>query len=272
MQWEDETMRGGNALGAIILLFNEVDDVIFYKYIEDFEIMFDEIATQFYKLAKLEEEKKALQVEIQNLCLRVQNTLRHLRDHETSMLETHEFPAIQEDIQDQSEYIYKIVVCGDPGVGKTSTILRYTDNAFRRSYLPTIGVNVSKKKLLIDKSNILQFIIWDIAGQMKFKQFRAPFYEGADGVLLVLDRTKPDSLESISKWYHDIVNHLKYTEIKGFILGNKSDLKDKIEVSNSEALAVAKDLNLEYIETSALTGENVNQVFESIGEMLFYKK
>ncbi len=271
IQWEDKRMRGGNQLAAIILLFDEVDDIIFYKYIEEFEDIFEEIAKQFYQLAKLEEEKQAVKNEIANLCRKVQNTLRHLREQEICVQNTQEFPVAHEEIPIQSEYIYKIIVCGDPGVGKTSTILRFTDNAFRRSYLPTIGVNVSKKKIMLENS-ALQFIVWDIAGQMKFKQFRAPFYEGANGIVLVLDRTNPDSLQSIIKWYKDIAIHLKMTEIKGFIIGNKSDLKDKIKVSTSEALAVANELDLKYIETSAFTGKNINEVFEKLGEMLILNK
>ena len=271
VQWEDATKRGGNQLCAIILLFDEVDDIIFYKYIEEFEDIFEEIGSQLYKLAKLEEEKQAVKENITSLCRKVQSTLRHLRDQEVCIQDTQEFPTAHEETPEQFEYIYKIIVCGDPGVGKTSSILRFTDNAFRRSYLPTIGVNVSKKKIVHD-STALQFIIWDIAGQMKFKQFRAPFYEGANGILLVFDRTNPESLATISKWYKDIATHLKDTEIKGFLLGNKSDLKDKTKVSTLEASALAYELNLEYIETSALTGENINEVFETLGEMLLPKE
>ena len=267
IQWEDTSKRGGNQLCAIILLFDEVDDIIFYKYIEEFEDIFEEISSHFYRLAKLEEEKQAVKAEITTLCRKVQNTLRHLRNQEIYTQEMKEFPIAPEDLLERPEYIYKIIICGDAGVGKTSTILRFTDNAFRRSYLPTIGVNVSKKKIIHERAT-LQFIIWDIAGQMKFKQFRAPFYEGADGVLLVLDQTNPDSLESIIKWYEDIHRHLKDKEIKGFILGNKSDLRDKISVATSEALKVATDLNLEYIETSALTGQNIGEVFDRLGDIL----
>jgi small GTP-binding protein len=266
IEWEDNRVRGGMALAAIILLFNEIDDIIFYKYIGDFEHIFGDIANDINKLARLEEAKKSIGIEIKRLCVRVQDALKILRDQELSIIDSIEFP--EEAAVPQDEFVYKIIVCGDPAVGKTSTVLRFTDNAFKRTYLPTIGVNVTKKSIKTETKKI-QYIIWDIAGQTKFSAFRQAFYEGADVFILVFDLTNIKSFQSISKWYQDIKKHLENKpKLLGVLLGNKNDLSAEREVSKDEALELARELNLEYLETSALSGENIIEAFDKIGKSL----
>ena len=110
-----------------------------------------------------------------------------------------------------------------------------------------------------------EFVLWDIAGQQKFNIMRKHFYKGANGQILVFDLTRPETLESIPKWYEDIKNNLG-EEIQGIIVGNKNDLVEQRQVMQEKVRKIAEKLNLEYIETSALTGVNVDEAFLKLGE------
>ncbi len=180
--------------------------------------------------------------------------------------ELEEFPPQEEEDGEIKESRFKIVVLGDPQVGKTSTVLRFTDKTFRRTYIMTIGVNMSEKFIKI-KNNRIRFVIWDIAGQSKFQVMRRHFYEGAEGQLLIFDLTRPITFQNIRKWYKDIKLHTKNV-LPGFILGNKSDLIEQRNVFGDEIIELADELGLEYIETSALTGKNVDKAFLKLGELL----
>jgi len=158
------------------------------------------------------------------------------------------------------EYSNKLILCGDFKVGKTSLIRRFIENRFERDYISTIGVQLSKKTVLLSEKTKLNFIIWDIGGQRQFDMNRARFYNGANAAFIVVDRTRPDNLKSIEKWNNEIQKTLKRT-IPVVIVGNKSDLVDEIVISEEEIKEVAKQSGFHYILTSALTGENVNDAF-----------
>lgn len=158
------------------------------------------------------------------------------------------------------EYSNKLIFCGDYQVGKTSLIRRFVENRFEKDYISTIGVQLSKKTVLLSEKTKLNFIIWDIGGQRQFDLNRARFYNGANAAFLVVDRTRQDNLESIGKWYNDLKKSVQ-RNIPIVIVGNKSDLKDEIVISEEEIKDVAKQFGFHYILTSALTGENVNDAF-----------
>lgn len=158
------------------------------------------------------------------------------------------------------EYSNKLILCGDFKVGKTSLIRRFIENRFERDYISTIGVQLSKKTIILSEKTKLNFIIWDIGGQRQFDLNRARFYNGANAAFIVVDRTRPDNLKSIEKWNNEIQKTLKRT-IPVVIVGNKSDLVDEIVISEEEIKEVAKQSGFHYILTSALTGENVNDAF-----------
>jgi small GTP-binding protein len=156
-------------------------------------------------------------------------------------------------------------------VGKTSTILRFTESAFDRKYIPSIGISVKDKIIRVKKNNV-QLVIWDIAGQQKFDTMRSAFYKGARGVLLVFDLTNPKSFNDLRNWYKDIQRHVDIEEqLIGFILGNKSDKIEERRITKNQATALAKELNLEYIETSALTGDNIKESFYKMAKYLHDK-
>ncbi|MFX0020724.1 MAG: GTP-binding protein [Candidatus Hermodarchaeota archaeon] len=158
------------------------------------------------------------------------------------------------------EYSNKIILNGDFSVGKTSLIRRFVENRFEEDYISTIGVQLSKKTVLLSEKTKINFIIWDIGGQRQFDLNRVKFYNGANAAFIVIDRTRRNNLKSVEKWYNDLQKSVK-RNIPVVIVGNKSDLKDEIVISEEEIKEMAKQFGFHYIMTSALTGENVNDAF-----------
>jgi len=159
------------------------------------------------------------------------------------------------------EYSNKLVLTGDYQVGKTSLIRRYVENKFEEDYISTLGVQISKKTVQLSEQTKMNFIIWDIGGQVQqMEPYRAKFYNGANAAFIVVDRTRLGTLNSIEKWYNDIKKSVPIN-IPIVIVGNKSDLVEAIVIDEEEIKEVAKKFGFHYIVTSALTGENVNDAF-----------
>jgi len=251
-------------------LFQEIDDVIFYKYINQFSVFFAEISQTIVDLEKSKALRENFVNVLTNLEIDITNLLEELKFQEIGQFQGEQFP--EQQIKDRSliDYQFKIIIVGDPSVGKTSLILRYTNNAFRRSYVPTLGVQVSDKIFTIENS-VVQLTLWDIGGQQKFQTMRQQFYLGSDAIFLMFDLTKPDSFNNIPKWFSDITNRLsdRFKGLIGFIIGNKKDLIEQRKVTNEMALNLASQLNLGFIETSALLGENVDYAFSTIANLLY---
>ena len=269
VKWEDESRRGGIGQGAITLLFKESDDVIFYKYLNYFDTPFEEVAEKITQLHKSKAPRENFIDILNELSLTIDQFLKELKNNEIAEENAKAFP--DKKIKEASliDYKFKIIICGDPSVGKSSLILRFTNNAFRRHYIPTLGVNVSDKIFQVNDSYI-QLVLWDIAGQQKFQTMRQQFYFGSDGLFLIFDLSTPSSLESVSNWYFDIQNQLKdRPALTGYIIGNKKDLAQGTDSISEKGSDLAKYLNLGYIETSALTGENVERAFYTIAETLY---
>lgn len=159
------------------------------------------------------------------------------------------------------DYSLKLILTGDYKVGKTSLIMRFVQNLFRDSYHSTVGVDISKKVVSLSENTKMNFIIWDIGAQIpQMASYRKRFYGGANAAFIVVDRTRPDCLQSIKKWYDEIVRFVE-KDINIILVGNKTDLVDKIVISEEEIKYYAEENNFFYILTSAKTGENVNDAF-----------
>jgi small GTP-binding protein len=162
------------------------------------------------------------------------------------------------------EYSHKLILTGDFQVGKTSLIKRFVENKFEKEYISTIGVQLSKKIVDLTDKIKMNFILWDIGGQIRqMAPYRAKFYNGANAAFIVIDRTREDPMSSIKKWYDDIKNSIP-KNIPIVLVGNKSDLVAEVIISEEDIRKVAEDFGFHYILTSAKTGENVNDAFLSI--------
>lgn len=162
------------------------------------------------------------------------------------------------------DYVFKIILLGDPAVGKTSLLLRYMKNKFLDNYKTTIGVDFMTKSIQFEENNV-KIILWDVAGQGKFASFRNFYYSGSNYVIFVHDITNKQSFLNLPSWIKDYKRQMKY--IRFCVIGNKLDLKDQRTVftSNySDILLRYKDKISFLMETSAKTGKNVKKAFQII--------
>lgn len=161
-------------------------------------------------------------------------------------------------------FALKLILTGDYGVGKTSLNLRFVQNIFKESYRSTVGVDISQKIMYLSENSKLKFIIWDIGGQIeRMAPHRSRFYGGANAAFIVVDRTRPKSLNNVENWYGEIRRFIDKSVII-ILIGNKSDLEDEIDVSEGDLKKIADLHGFKYILTSAKTGENVNEAFRYI--------
>ena len=160
------------------------------------------------------------------------------------------------------EFKYKIILLGPGAVGKTSLLHRFVMNQFSSSYKMTMGVDFLKKEITV-RNNPIILTIWDVSGQERFKFMRKNYYRGAQGALLIFDLTREDTLNKlINKWYPELIKFLS-NEIPFLLIGNKLDLIKEIGsvVDSNLAKSFAESKNSIYLETSAKTGENVEEAF-----------
>lgn len=169
------------------------------------------------------------------------------------------------------DYKWKIVVIGDPSVGKTTLMLQYTEKKFRELYIPTVGVQVSVKDVILSdekgKDSKVGLYIWDVAGQVRFAKIRSLFYEGANAFIIIYDITNRETFINSSRWYKDLTDILG-TKIHGFLVGNKIDLPNR-QISPKSGKILADKMDLSYLETSAKTGENVDKLFSKIANKIY---
>ncbi len=167
-------------------------------------------------------------------------------------------------------YTFKILLLGDGAVGKTALVQRFVHGKFQKAYLMTIGMEPYSRYETIDDTKVC-FSLWDIAGQDRFKAMRGMFFRGAMGALVTFDLTRRQTFENVANWIKEAKSESPNSLF--ILVGNKNDLEDLREVSEEEGIAKAKELNcIDYIETSALTGENVEEAFYKIGKTLLEKK
>lgn len=174
-----------------------------------------------------------------------------------------------------SEMIFKIIVIGDPAVGKTSLLRTFCAKKFEYEYIPTVGVNITKEKVTVKddmgKNTDVRLMIWDIAGQPQFYMLHRPYFNGADGMMLVYDVTRSSSFSNINNWYSTAVKY-GLSAIPRILIGNKIDLKDERKIILPMAEHLSQKVNAPFFETSALTGENVHLIFQKIAELTLLSK
>ena len=160
------------------------------------------------------------------------------------------------------DLLFKLILIGDSCVGKSNILLKYLKNEFDPNSRATVGVEFGTKNILINNKKI-KIQIWDTAGEERYRSITSAYYKGAKGALIVYDITKKSSFNNIDKWISDLkLNGDKNICI--IILGNKSDLSDKREVTKEEGIKKSEMFKTAFLETSALNGDNIGKAFEEL--------
>ena len=155
--------------------------------------------------------------------------------------------------------IYKILLLGDSAVGKSCLLLRYCDEKFQDLHLATIGLDFRLKTIYLENNKKVKVQIWDTAGQDRFLAITKNYYRGANGILLVFDVTNLSSFEHIKNWIEQIKEEAS-DKIIIYLVGNKIDCTNRV-ISNEEGKKLAEEFSLKYYETSAKNNENVENTF-----------
>lgn len=161
------------------------------------------------------------------------------------------------------DYLIKLLLIGDSGVGKSCLLLRFSDDSFTTSFITTIGIDFKIRTVELDGKRI-KLQIWDTAGQERFRTITTAYYRGAMGILLVYDVTDESSFNNIRNWIRNIEQHAS-DNVNKILVGNKADMDEsKRAVPTSKGQALADEYGIKFFETSAKTNFNVEQVFFSI--------
>ena len=170
-------------------------------------------------------------------------------------------------LAEEYDLMFKILLLGDSGVGKSSLLLRYTKNEFISDMRSTIGVEFALKYITIDNYQ-LKIQIWDTAGMERYRSITNAYYKGAKGVIVLYDICRKKSFENVDKWIDDFKSKADDDAVI-ILIGNKSDLDDKREVSKEEGESKAQMNKFAFMETSAKDNNNVQKAFETLfGEIV----
>ncbi|XP_021845632.1 ras-related protein Rab2BV [Spinacia oleracea] len=165
-------------------------------------------------------------------------------------------------VDHEYDYLFKIVLIGDSGVGKSNILSRFTRNEFCLESKSTIGVEFATRTLQVE-GKVVKAQIWDTAGQERYRAITSAYYRGAVGALLVYDLTKKQSFDNVNRWLHELRDHAD-SNIVIMLVGNKSDLRHLRGVTEQEGQFLAEREELVFLETSALDSTNVDKAFQTI--------
>lgn len=163
------------------------------------------------------------------------------------------------------DFLFKLLIIGDSGVGKSSLLLRFSDNTFSNSYITTIGVDFKIRTITV-KGHKIKLQIWDTAGQERFRTITSTYYRGTHGVVVVFDVSNSESFANVKRWLHEIDTNCE--NVQKILVGNKVDEPVRRAVPEAEAKHFANSLNINYFETSAKENLNVEQMFQCITELV----
>ena len=169
--------------------------------------------------------------------------------------------------EEEYDMIFKIVIVGDSGVGKTNILLRYLKNEFDTQTKATVGVEFGTKKTRIENSSI-KAQIWDTAGQERYRAITSAYYKGAHGALVVYDITRKSSFDSVEKWLSDLKNNGEEKMVI-MVIGNKCDMETSRAVPIEEGEGKAQRNGVAFLETSALNATNVEKAFDGLINKLY---
>lgn len=168
-----------------------------------------------------------------------------------------------------TQFLFKYIIIGDSGVGKSCLLLQFTDKRFESSHDLTIGVEFGARMITIG-DKLVKLQVWDTAGQESFRSITRSYYRGAAGALLVYDVTRRETFDHLQSWLEDCSENSNMN-LTILLIGNKCDMVEKREVSEEEGRAFAAKNNLMFIETSAKTAHNVEEAFLRTGQAIYDK-
>jgi len=175
------------------------------------------------------------------------------------------FPISDFEKNAEYDYLFKILLLGSQGVGKSSLLCRFADNEFLDSYRTTVGVDFKIRTIEIDDKTI-KLQLWDTAGQERFKTVTNTYFRGAHGVILVYDITDSKSFAQINDWLKEVKDHAPPNAVL-MIVGNKCDLENR-SVSTRQGKEFAQNKDALFLETSAKEDTNVSKAFLSLAETI----
>jgi len=166
-------------------------------------------------------------------------------------------------------YLFKYIIIGDTGVGKSCLLLQFTDKRFQPVHDLTIGVEFGARIIAVEGQNV-KLQIWDTAGQESFRSITRSYYRGAAGALLVYDITRRETFDHLTSWLEDAKQHAS-PHMTIMLIGNKSDLGHRRAVTYEEGAAFAREHGLVFLETSARTAHNVEDAFINTAREIYKK-
>ncbi|RCN40433.1 Ras family protein [Ancylostoma caninum] len=166
---------------------------------------------------------------------------------------------LEKELYRRTDYLFKLLLIGDSGVGKSCLLLRFADDTYTESYISTIGVDFKIRTIELDGKTI-KLQIWDTAGQERFRTITSSYYRGAHGIIVVYDITDQESFNNVKQWLQEI-DRYACENVNKLLVGNKCDLTAKRAVETQAAKEYADQLGIPFLETSAKSSTNVEQAF-----------
>ncbi|KAG0017832.1 GTP-binding protein of the rab [Entomortierella chlamydospora] len=164
------------------------------------------------------------------------------------------------------DYLFKLLLIGDSGVGKSCLLLRFADDTYTESYISTIGVDFKIRTIELEGKTV-KLQIWDTAGQERFRTITSSYYRGAHGIIVVYDVTDQDTFSNVKQWLAEIDRYAS-EGVNKLLVGNKSDLTNKKVVEYTVAKEFADQLSIPFLETSAKSATNVEQAFMTMAKQI----
>lgn len=167
------------------------------------------------------------------------------------------------------DHLFKLLIIGDSGVGKSSLLMRFADNTFTGSFITTIGVDFKIRTIMVNGERV-KLQIWDTAGQERFRTITSTYYRGTHGVLVVYDVTSGESFANVKRWLHEIDQNCDI--VNRILVGNKDDDPSRKVVLTQDAKQFADQIGIQLFETSAKDNKNVEEMFMAITELVLATK
>lgn len=159
------------------------------------------------------------------------------------------------------DFQFRLILIGDSTVGKSSLLKYFTEGKFTDECDPTVGVDFYARLIEVKQGVRVKLQLWDTAGQERFRSITRSYYRNSVGALIVFDITNRRSFENLAGWLHESRAHIEPQKVVYVVVGHKADRDDERQVTTREGRMFAEMNGLKYVETSAKTGQNVEEAF-----------